>query len=573
MRAFRDMLRKEATAGEIARGVSLIPDIGEWPESSLAQMVAWIGELMPVAYATAATLADVLKKIGDGPVFVFGTAFHFVHLIDAGFSARLPAGSLIVETGGTKGKSRQITREDLYAELAKTFAIDESRIVSEYGMCELASQAYGRETLRFPSWVRTSVLTGPATVATKGRGALIVDDPLRTDVAAPIRTEDLVELFEDGSFKLLGRLESAPLKGCSLLAEDVELGAPAAAASTEFVDAAGSEDRATRFLDLFDRFLADPLAHKALSRELGSDAAATAALEDLAFSAPSTVSEWLAATEKRRTPKHWLLILPENHSLVGIYPAAVAYVLGLALTVRLPRRFEAKTSLVQLFLDALQELPEARIGTVPSSFRVDGREIDAGGVVVYGSDETVAAVRAQLPGKAVQAFGHQAGATVFGRTDVPALVRDALSLGQRGCMATRIALYLGQESETELARLIAEEGARFWDAPLDWRVRVGQDGAAFALEELGFRAHASDVSGAPLVATRVVTLEELAPELLHAAVSRHPFVIPVLIVKAAPTEFALTKSRYPGLSFRDVGEANRPVWDGSHETLTLFSPY
>lgn len=574
--AFFAVLKKETDGvREITRGVSLIPPVCEWPESSLAQMVAWIGGEMPVAYATGETLAARIAEAGDEPLFVFGTAFHFVHLLDAQFRKTLPPGSLVIETGGTKGKSRQVTRAELYAGIAGMFDVGQDRIVSEYGMCELASQAYGKDRLKFPNWVRVSVLTGPGKVEAKGRGALVVDDPQRLDVSVAIRTEDLVDLAEDGSFQLLGRLESAPLKGCSLLAEDVleSEATPAFAANGEVTPHEGDAARAQAFLDFFDDFLAKPLVHKALSREFGSDAAATAALEDLAFSAPGTVEDWLAATKPRRTASHWLLILPENHSLVGLYPLAMAYVLGLKVTVRVPRRFEPKTSFLQIFLDHLQELPDASLGTVDASFRAGKTPFDAHGVMVFGSDETVAALKALLPGKLVQGFGNHVGWTEFSADRLDELARDALSLGQRGCMATRVAVTRDRTlTESDLAARIAEAGAKFWDAPLDWRLRVALDGAALELEAHGFTVHEAKTPAAPLVATRLVeSPDDVTPELLRAAVSRHPFVIPVVIVKSSTGEFRVTKSRYQGLSFREVGEANRPIWDGSHETRELFA--
>ncbi len=54
----------------------------------------------------------------------------------------MPEGSIVIETGGTKGKTRSVTREELYTLISNCFSVDRNHIVSEYGMCELASQAY-----------------------------------------------------------------------------------------------------------------------------------------------------------------------------------------------------------------------------------------------------------------------------------------------------------------------------------------------------------------------------------------------------------------------------------------------
>ena len=160
-------------------GLSLVPPPGVWPDSSLAQMVAWLGERAPVAYCDESSFAAALAKAGTAPLWVFGTAFHLLNLIDAGAARRLPAGSFVIETGGTKGKAREVSRAELYREISAAFAVPQSAIVSEYGMCELASQAYdwvepGATTatrrFRFPAWVRPLVFTAPKRAATAGEG-------------------------------------------------------------------------------------------------------------------------------------------------------------------------------------------------------------------------------------------------------------------------------------------------------------------------------------------------------------------------------------------------------------------
>src|SRR5690606_5820376 len=123
--------------------------------------------------------------------------------------------------------------DELYTALAARFGLTTDDIISEYGMCELAAQAYdvaagGHRRLRFPPWVRCGVVTGPGVIASAGEGALVVWDPQRIDVPAPIRTEDLIALDEDGGFRLLGRLGGAPLRGCSLRVGEAVVTSPAA---------------------------------------------------------------------------------------------------------------------------------------------------------------------------------------------------------------------------------------------------------------------------------------------------------------------------------------------------------
>src|SRR5262249_43739913 len=105
-----------------------------------------------------------LPKRGQ-PLHILGTAFSFVHLLDY-FQSRnlhfkLPTGSKIMETGGYKGRSRTIPKPELHRQIAKSFSLVESDIVTEYGMSELSSQAYAREDepFRFPPWARARVIS------------------------------------------------------------------------------------------------------------------------------------------------------------------------------------------------------------------------------------------------------------------------------------------------------------------------------------------------------------------------------------------------------------------------------
>ena len=98
-------------------------------------------------------------------MLVLATSFALVHLLDAVGEATfvLPPGSRVMQTGGFKGKSREVAADELRAELARIFAIDERSIVAEYGMTELSSQFYERTlfdpasrhgTYAEPPWAR-----------------------------------------------------------------------------------------------------------------------------------------------------------------------------------------------------------------------------------------------------------------------------------------------------------------------------------------------------------------------------------------------------------------------------------
>ena len=169
------------------------------------------------------------------PVLLVGTAFNFVQLLD-GLTVRderllLPAGSRLLETGGYKGRTRELSKRDLYGELCLALGVSVDQIVSEYGMSELSSQAYdhciGAELdaslarrFRFAPWARVLVVS-PETgleVAVGETGLIQVFDLANVWSVMAIQTEDLGLRHSDG-VELLGRAETADAKGCSLMPE------------------------------------------------------------------------------------------------------------------------------------------------------------------------------------------------------------------------------------------------------------------------------------------------------------------------------------------------------------------
>jgi Acyl-protein synthetase, LuxE len=165
------------------------------------------------------------------PALVLGTSFAFVHLLDglddAGF--RLPPGSRVMQTGGFKGKSREVEPVALRRELADAFAIPESAIVSEYGMTELSSQFYeatvhgGAPGVYVePPWARV-VPVDPVTlvpVAEGAEGIARIEDLLNVDSAFAVLAADRVRRNGAG-FELLGRAAGAPPRGCSIAVDEI----------------------------------------------------------------------------------------------------------------------------------------------------------------------------------------------------------------------------------------------------------------------------------------------------------------------------------------------------------------
>jgi hypothetical protein len=193
-------------------------------------------------------------------VLVAGTAFSLVRWVelaeDNGWDVRLPKGSRIMETGGYKGRSKEVPRARLYQALEGVFGIPKGHIVNEYGMTELLSQFYEpvldreaggsghRKTRppafpgkgssagpagvdlaeryhRGPPWVRTLVLD-PLTLRPRPSGEVGVLahlDLANLGSVAAVLTEDMGREVQ-GGFQLLGRTPGSEPRGCSLAMED-----------------------------------------------------------------------------------------------------------------------------------------------------------------------------------------------------------------------------------------------------------------------------------------------------------------------------------------------------------------
>ncbi len=167
------------------------------------------------------------------PVLLMGAAFAFVHLLDhlatAARRIPLPAGSRIMDTGGYKGRSREVSKTDLYRMYTTALGIPDDHIVNEYGMTEMSSQFYdgvlrGERTRRKmpPPWVRTRVVD-PETLAPVPLGTTGVLwhlDLANLDSVAALQTADLGVALH-GGFEVLGRAAGSAARGCSLAVEDL----------------------------------------------------------------------------------------------------------------------------------------------------------------------------------------------------------------------------------------------------------------------------------------------------------------------------------------------------------------
>ncbi len=129
---------------------------------------------------------------------------------------------IVMETGGMKGKRREMIREELHEQLCEGFGVD--AIHSEYGMTELLSQAYssGRGLFRCPPWMRINIrdINDPLSLLSAGAtGGINVIDLGNVYSCSFIATQDLGRKYEDGSFEIIGRFDNSDIRGCNLLVQ------------------------------------------------------------------------------------------------------------------------------------------------------------------------------------------------------------------------------------------------------------------------------------------------------------------------------------------------------------------
>ena len=128
----------------------------------------------------------------------------------------------VMETGGMKGRREELTREELHRRLSTGFGL--KAVHSEYGMCELLSQAYsaGDGIFRTPPWMRVIIrdINDPLRESAPGaRGIIHIMDLANRNSCSFIETEDTGRAYRDGTFTIEGRLQGSERRGCNMLIE------------------------------------------------------------------------------------------------------------------------------------------------------------------------------------------------------------------------------------------------------------------------------------------------------------------------------------------------------------------
>jgi len=204
--------------------IGLLPSYLERKHSSLVYMVDKLIEksshpLSGFYLNEFEKLDQVLAHLQANKVntWFIGVSFALIDFSNA-FPQKL-SNTIVIETGGMKGRKEEMPKEALHNLLKNNFGV--KTIHAEYGMTELLSQAYslGDGIFRCPPWMK--ILVGesedPTALKTKGRGVLHIIDLANIYSCAFIATQDMGEVYEDGSFSIIGRADNSDRRGCSLL--------------------------------------------------------------------------------------------------------------------------------------------------------------------------------------------------------------------------------------------------------------------------------------------------------------------------------------------------------------------
>jgi hypothetical protein len=152
------------------------------------------------------------------PTLLIGVTFALLDFIE-NYQMDFPQ-LIVMETGGMKGRRKEMIREELHELLYKGFGVEV--IHSEYGMTELLSQAYskGKGIFNCPPWMKIMIrdTNDPLSIIDDYKtGGINVIDLANVNSCSFIATQDLGKVYEDGSFEILGRFDNSDIRGCNLL--------------------------------------------------------------------------------------------------------------------------------------------------------------------------------------------------------------------------------------------------------------------------------------------------------------------------------------------------------------------
>lgn len=203
--------------------IGLLPTYLDNPNSSLIQMVKFLGEQSGLdAKFCGLDSEKLIHFLKDGrdsgrKILLFSVSYALVHFAElGGFDL---SDCLVIETGGMKGLRKEMPRVELMEYLWERLCIKEHK--SEYGMTEMQSQAYSRRGFFEPGFSMKAMVRDLENPMGKneltGRGALNIIDIANWSTCSFLATDDLGEVWENGTFEVFGRADSSDIRGCNLL--------------------------------------------------------------------------------------------------------------------------------------------------------------------------------------------------------------------------------------------------------------------------------------------------------------------------------------------------------------------
>lgn len=404
----------------------------------------WLVEDAGIDVKGLALLVDQAEREGR-PMLLLATSFALLALLE-GLHAPLPlpAGSVVMPTGGFKGRARAVDPEWLRQETQRK--LGPVTVVHEYGMTELSSQLYERTAsqpgaepgIYYEASTIAVIPVDPVTLRAVPDGQVGLAsfvDLGNVDSAVRILTQDRV-VRENGGIRLLGRSEQAPLRGCALAAESLVLREPRATRVPVIrggLEEPGARDRVRRLVAAA-RVLADPSSEP--GRRLRSDLVANGPLspEGVEFGLRHSLEtdpsdEELDSLVVSVAPAERLWVVQSANVFVAAH-RAIALALAASSDVRVrPSRRDP-------------ELARALHALVPDLFQIveDIAPQSGDHVHAYGSDATLAAIARELPSGAVL-VGHGDGvgvAFISSDADLREFAHDVAAFDQRGCASPRV---------------------------------------------------------------------------------------------------------------------------------------
>ncbi|GAA0880349.1 acyltransferase [Algoriphagus jejuensis] len=228
LRHAQEIFEKKYGALDNYHVLALLPAYLERPGSSLVSMAKRFIKVSKSAHSgfylyNQDELLEKMTSLGnDGrKVLLLGVTFALLDLAESGKDFAPMENLIVMETGGMKGRRKEMIREEVHDILKAFFGVES--IHSEYGMTELMSQAYskgdGKYTLPATMRVMLRDVNDPLSWSSRSQGGINVIDLANFHSCAFIETQDLGKYDENGLLEVLGRFDNSEIRGCNLMVQ------------------------------------------------------------------------------------------------------------------------------------------------------------------------------------------------------------------------------------------------------------------------------------------------------------------------------------------------------------------